>query len=163
MAMNIYLFEDISAESVGTVVKAIYGSEDEDDILYVNSDGGDVTQALALYDVMRQSDIPTICLGSVMSCATVIAASGSYRYAMPNTTFMIHSVTFGGGDAASPAYAQAHLDDALRLQDRMASLLAFHSKKGKAFWKRKMSDRHDVFFDARKALEWGLIDEILTP
>jgi ATP-dependent Clp protease protease subunit len=139
-------------------------SEDpEKDInLYINSPGGDITGLLAVYDTMKyiKPDVSTFCFGQAASAAAVLLGAGSKgkRFALPHARVLLHQPWGGVGGQASDIEIQAR--EILRMKDMLNSMLA-HDTGQSVERVNKDTDR-DFIMSAEEAVEYGLIDEVLT-
>jgi ATP-dependent Clp protease protease subunit len=132
--------------------------------LYVNSTGGDLYQALALIDVMNTIEYPirTIGIGTVMSAAFLIVASGSKgeRYLSQNTSCMCHQFAGGGGDAKyHDLKAEMKENDMLNVS--MTNVLVAATGKAPAYVKKRLLPPTDVYMTAHEMIEHGAADYIL--
>jgi ATP-dependent Clp protease protease subunit len=135
---------------------------DKDISLYIHSPGGEINAGLAIYDTIQLSrcDVSTICVGLAASMATVLLAAGTKgkRYALPNSTVHMHQAIGGArGPASDVAIAAKEI---LREQDVIRSILVKHT--GQSLEKISHDTDRDYFMSAQSALEYGIIDEILT-
>ena len=135
---------------------------DKDISLYIHSPGGEINAGLAIYDTIQLSrcDVSTICVGLSASMATVLLASGTKgkRYALPNSTIHMHQAAGGArGPASDVAIAAKEI---LREQDVIRSILVKHT--GQTLDKIARDTDRDFFMNAPAAIEYGIIDEILT-
>ena len=136
---------------------------DKDISLYVNSPGGDVYAGLAIYDTMTfvKPDVRTICVGIAMSMGAVLLAAGARgkRSALPNAKVPIHQVWTGqfGGQASD---VEIRAREVLDLKKRVESILADHT--GQPLDRVSQDTDRDHFMTAAEAVEYGLIDEVLT-
>jgi ATP-dependent Clp protease, protease subunit len=136
---------------------------DKDISLYVNSPGGDVYAGLAIYDTMAfvKPDVRTICVGTAMSMGAVLLAAGSKgkRSALPNAKILIHQVWTGqfGGQASD---VEIRAREVLDLKRRVEGILADHT--GQPLDRVSQDTDRDHFMSAAEAVEYGLIDEVLT-
>jgi ATP-dependent Clp protease, protease subunit len=136
---------------------------DKDISLYVNSPGGDVYAGLAIYDTMTfvKPDVRTICVGIAMSMGAVLLAAGARgkRSALPNAKVLIHQVWTGqfGGQASD---VEIRAREVLDLKKRVESILADHT--GQPLDRVSQDTDRDHFMTAAEAVEYGLIDEVLT-
>jgi ATP-dependent Clp protease protease subunit len=136
---------------------------DKDISLYVNSPGGDVYAGLAIYDTMTfvKPDVRTICVGIAMSMGAVLLAAGATgkRSALPNAKILIHQVWTGqfGGQASD---VEIRAREVLDLKKRVESILADHT--GQPLDRVSQDTDRDHFMTAAEAVEYGLIDEVLT-
>ena len=129
--------------------------------LYINSPGGSVTAALAVYDTMNhvKSDVATICVGLAASGGAVLLAAGKKgkRFALPNSEIMIHQVMGGTeGQAADIAIEARHI---LRVKDKINKILAKHT--GQNINQIEKDTDRNFFMDVEEAKKYGIIDEIL--
>lgn len=135
---------------------------DKDISLYVHCPGGIITSGLAIYDTMQlvRPDISTICVGSAASMATVLLCAGAKgkRYALPNATIHMHQASGGATGQASDIEIAAR--EILRLQDKIRNILAKHT--GQPVEKIARDTDRDFFLSAEQAVEYGIVDEILT-
>lgn len=117
-----------------------------------------------LYDVMRRTPNPiwTFGYGIVASAAVPILAAGDKRFGNISTKIMIHQASQWGGDS----YSNEQVSMALATQEmqrEMFKILERHTKKKASFLEKTSVDRGQVWIDATKAKEWGIVDEILPP
>ena len=130
--------------------------------LYINSPGGSVTAAMAIYDTMNhiKPDVSTVCVGIAASAAAVLLASGQKgkRFCLPNSEVMIHQVMGGAeGQASDIAIVAKHI---LRTKENLNKILAKNTGKPIA-QVEKDSDR-DYYMSAEEAKKYGLIDEVIV-
>jgi ATP-dependent Clp protease protease subunit len=131
--------------------------------LYVNSPGGDVYAGLAIYDTLTfvKPDVRTICVGTAMSIGAVLLAAGApgKRSALPNAKILIHQVWSPGfGGQASDVEIRAR--EVLDLKRRIEQILADHT--GQPLERIATDTERDNFMSAQEALEYGLIDEVIS-
>ena len=136
---------------------------DRDIEIYINSPGGSFTALTAIYDTMRyiKPDVRTVCLGQAASAAAVILAAGTKgkRLALPNSRILIHQpATEGGYGQSSDIEIQAR--EILRIRSLMEGMLA--DDTGKSTDEVSRDIERDKYLTAEQALEYGIIDEILT-
>jgi ATP-dependent Clp protease protease subunit len=130
--------------------------------MYINSPGGVVTSGLAIYDTMQyiKPDICTICLGQAASMGALLLAAGAHgkRSALPNSRIMIHQPL--GGVQGQATDIEIHAKEIIKIKERINQILSKHTgqKIGKI---EKDSDRN-FFMDAKEALKYGIIDEVIT-
>ena len=135
---------------------------DKDIGLYINSPGGHVTAGMAIYDTMQfvKPDISTLCLGQAASAASLLLCAGAKgkRFCLPHSTVMIHQVL--GGYQGQGTDIQIHARETQRVSDQLNTILALHTGKDK---KTLESDTNrDNFMSAEQALNYGLIDKIIS-
>ena len=136
--------------------------KDEDIKMFINSPGGSVIDGLAIYDVMNfvDPDVATYCMGMCASMGSILVSSGTKgkRFTLPNGEVMIHQVS--GGTAGQFADMEIAVKHAGRLQETLYGILAINT--GKDIEQiRKDADR-DNWFTAQEAVDYGLIDKIVT-
>jgi ATP-dependent Clp protease, protease subunit len=135
---------------------------DKDISLYINSPGGSVTALLGIYDTMQyiRPDVSTICLGWAASAAAVILAAGATgkRYALPHSTVLLHQPHGGAQGQSADIDIQAR--EILRQRALVNEILARHT--GQTVERIARDTDRDFILDAGRALEYGLVDEILT-
>jgi len=164
-----FLTGEIAEENVGKCIKWL--TYENFDIkaekvltLYVNSTGGDLYQALALIDVMTTSKYPirTIGIGTVMSAAFLIVASGSKgeRYLSQNTSCMCHQFAGGGSDAKFHDL-KAEMKETELLNDKMIGILKEATGLAPSVIKKKLLPPSDVYLTAQEVLDVGIADHIL--
>lgn len=139
-------------------------SKSKDDItIYINSPGGSVTDGLAIYDTMQyiSCDICTIATGMAASMASVILAAGTKgkRFALPNSTIMIHQPLINGGISGQCTDIKIHADNLVKTRDKLESILAEHTGKDKSIINRACE--RDNFLSADESKDFGLIDEVI--
>lgn len=133
----------------------------EDIKLYINSPGGQVTSALAIYDTMQYvaPDVSTICIGMAASAAALILASGAKgkRIILPNSEVLIHQVM--GGAQGQATDIQIHASHIAKMKKRLNEIMAKHTSQviGKV---EKDTDR-DYFMNAEEAKKYGIVDKII--
>jgi ATP-dependent Clp protease protease subunit len=136
---------------------------DKDISVYVNSPGGDVYAGLAIYDTMTfvKPDVRTICVGTAMSMGAVILAAGAKgkRSALPNAKVLIHQVWTGqfGGQASD---VEIRAREVIDLKKRVEAIIADHT--GQPLDRVSQDMDRDNFMTAAEAVEYGLIDEVMT-
>jgi ATP-dependent Clp protease, protease subunit len=135
---------------------------DQDINLYINSPGGSVTDMLAIYDTMQYvgPDVATTCMGFAASAAAVLLAAGAAgkRAALPHATVLIHQPH--GGAQGQSADIEIQAREILRLRKVNDELLAHHT--GQPVEKVSKDTDRDFIMTAEQALEYGMIDDIIT-
>ena len=129
--------------------------------LYINSPGGSVTSAMAIYDTMNhiKPDVATICIGIAASAAAVLLSSGTKgkRYCLPNAEVMIHQVMGGAeGQASDIAITARHI---LRTKENLNKILAKNT--GKTHEQIEKDSDRDYYMLADEAKKYGLVDEVV--
>ena len=162
----IFLGQPIDDHFANIVIAQLLFLEAEDDKkdikMFINSPGGSVTAALAIYDTLQfvKCDIQTICLGQAASAAALLLASGKKgkRYSLPNSRIMIHQPSGGAEGQATDITIQAK--EIVRLKDKLNEILASHTGQKKS--KIEADVERDYFMSAQEAKKYGLVDEIIS-
>src|SRR3954470_19465177 len=135
--------------------------KDQDINLYINSPGGNVTDTLAIYDVMRflTCDVATYCIGECASGGAIVLMAGSKgkRFILPNAKVMIHQ-PFGGvyGQAAD---IEIQAEEILKTKDTLVKVMARCT--GQSEDRVREDSERDRFFDADQAVKYGIVDEVI--
>ncbi len=160
----IFLGTPINSAVANTIVaQLLYLAADdpERDInMYINSPGGSVYDGMAIYDTMQlvSCDVSTISVGLCASFGTVLLAAGKHgkRYALPNSTIMMHQPWSGmQGQAAD---IEIHARETLRIQDRLRQIIADHT--GQPYEQVARDSDRDFWMTAEQAVEYGLVDQV---
>ena len=164
----IFLSDDITDENAGHIIKGMYLMENQNDKhdpieLRISSCGGSVYDMFAIHDVTRtlKSSVHTMGMGKVMSAAILLIACGEKdnRWAGANTSFMIHAPSWDSPDQKLHDH-KIDLKESERLWNQWYKLMSKYTNKDEKFWRNLCNKRDDIYFDAEKAQEWGLIDHI---
>lgn len=135
---------------------------DKDIHLYINSPGGAVTAGMAIYDTMQfiKPNVSTLCIGQAASMGAVLLAGGAQgkRYCLPNSRIMVHQPL--GGFQGQASDIDIHAKEILGIRDRLNGILAHHTGQDIETVRRD-TDR-DNFMNGEQAVEYGLIDSVLT-
>jgi ATP-dependent Clp protease protease subunit len=130
--------------------------------MYINSPGGSVTAGLAIYDTMQfvKPPVSTLCVGQAASMGSLLLAAGAKgrRYALPHSRILIHQVS--GGFEGQATDIEIHARETLRIREILNEILAHHTGQN-AKKVEKDTDR-DNFMSAAQAVEYGLIDEVIS-
>ncbi len=136
---------------------------DKDINIYINSPGGDITALFAIYDTMQfiKNDIATICLGQAASAAAVLLAAGTKgkRLALPHARVLLHQ-PYGQMDYAQVTDLEIAAREILRMRELMERILSKHT--GQPTERIHIDTDRDFVLEAKDALEYGVIDEIIT-
>lgn len=131
--------------------------------VYINSPGGEIYPGLAIYDTMQmlRAPVSTIAVGWTASLGTVLLAAGQQgrRYALPHATIHMHPA--GGGARGYAPDVEIQYKELKRMQDLLHQILAKHT--GQTVEKIADDFDRDFFMSANQAVEYGLIDEVLSP
>nr|WP_179672351.1 ATP-dependent Clp endopeptidase proteolytic subunit ClpP [Duganella sp. 1224] len=135
---------------------------DKDISLYINSPGGSVSAGLAIFDTMQfiKPDVSTLCTGIAASMGAFLLAAGAKgkRFSLPNSRVMIHQPSGGSQGMASDIEIQAK--EILYLRHRLNSIMA--ERTGQTIEQVAKDTDRDRFMSAEEAVEYGLIDKVLT-
>ena len=136
-------------------------SSKEDIKIYINSPGGQVTSALAIYDTMQyvKADVSTICIGMAASAAALLLAAGKKgkRIILPNGEVLIHQVM--GGAQGQATDIAIHADHIIRMKKRLNTIMAKHT--GRSIAKVSEDTERDYFMTAEEAKKYGIVDKII--
>jgi ATP-dependent Clp protease protease subunit len=163
----VFIGTQIDDQVANSVVAQLLYLQSEDatrDIyMYINSPGGSIYAGLAIYDTMQwlRPDVSTVCMGMAMSMGAVILTAGSKgkRYALPNSTMLIHQPL--GGAEGQAADIEITAREILRLRRSLYEILSYHT--GQTVERITQDSDRNYYMTAPQAVEYGLIDEILTP
>jgi ATP-dependent Clp protease protease subunit len=162
----IFMGEQVHDDMANIVIAQMLFLESEDpgkDVsIYVNSPGGSVTAGLAIYDTMQyiKPDVATICMGQATSMGALLLAAGAKgkRYALPHSRVMIHQPMGGAQGQATDIDIQAR--EIIKIKDLVHRILAEHT--GRPIKKIREDTERDYFMDSQEALEYGIIDKVIT-
>ena len=162
----IFLGDEVNDTTASLVVAQMLFLESEDpkkDIqLYINSPGVSVTAGMAIYDTMNyvKCDVSTICIGMAASMGAFLLSSGAKgkRYCLPNAEVMIHQPS--GGAKGQATEIQIVAENILKTKKKLNEILAANT--GQTVEKVTEDTDRDNFMSAEEALEYGLVDEIIT-
>ena len=154
---------DATASLVVAQLLYLEAQDPEKDIsLYINSPGGSVTAGFAIYDTMQyiKCDVSTICMGMAASMGAFLLSAGAKgkRYALPNSDIMIHQPSGGAqGQATEIEITAKHI---LQTKAKLNKILA--ENMGKPVEVIAQDTERDNFMSAEEALEYGLIDKVIS-
>ena len=162
----VFLGEEVNEVTASLTVAQLLFLESEDpskDIhLYINSPGGSVTAGMAIYDTMQyiKCDVSTICIGMAASMGAFLLAGGQKgkRFALPNAEVMIHQPL--GGAKGQATEIEIAAKNILKTKEKLNRMLAENT--GKPYEQICADTERDHWLDAKEALDYGLIDEIIT-
>ena len=154
--------DDVANSIVAQLLLLDSENPDKDIMLYINSPGGVITAGMAIYDTMKliKADVSTICLGDAASMGAFLLSAGTKgkRLALPNARIMIHQPLGGAKGQATDIEIEAK--EILRMKDMLIKIMAENS--GQPYEKVKEDCERDHFLTAQEALEYGLIDKVIT-
>jgi ATP-dependent Clp protease protease subunit len=135
---------------------------DKDIYLYINSPGGSVTAGLAIYDTMQyiRPAVSTLCLGQAASMGAILLSAGAVgkRYALPHSRIMIHQPL--GGTQGQATDIEIHAREIIRIREQINGILAKHT--GQDLDRIQADTERDRFMTGQDAVEFGLVDEVIT-
>src|SRR6056297_3692005 len=135
---------------------------DKDIYLYINSPGGSVTAALAMYDTIQyiKPDVVTIGMGQAASAGALLLACGAEgkRYGLPYARVMIHQPA--GGVQGKATEAEVHIKELMRIRDLLNDILSDHT--GQPVEKISEDVEKDYFMTSEQAVEYGIIDKVIS-
>ena len=137
---------------------------DADINFYINSPGGTVTSGMAMYDTMQyiKPDVSTIVMGQAASMGSFLANAGApgKRFMLPGARHMIHQPLGGASGQASDIQIRAN--EIIRIKKELTEAYVKHNTKGKTYEEFESAMDRDNFMTAQEALDFGLVDEIIS-
>lgn len=136
---------------------------EKDIALYINTPGGSITAGLAIYDTVQfiRPDVATYCIGQAASMGALLLTAGAKgkRYVLPNARILLHEPSMSGlsGHATD---IDIHAREILRMRQQLNEILALHT--GQKLEKIESDITRDYILNAVEALEYGVVDEIIT-
>ena len=161
----IFLSGVVNDDTANTIIAQLLFLEKQDEKadvnLYINSPGGVVSSALAIYDTMNYTkcDISTVCVGLAASAASLLLSSGAKgkRFILPNAEVLIHQVMGGAeGQASDIDISAKHI---LKVKDRLNKILAKNT--GQPLSKVEKDSDRDFYMSAEEAKKYGIVDKIV--
>ena len=157
--------DDASADDVMAQLLVLESQDpDRDIVMYINSPGGSFTAMTAIYDTMQyiRPQVQTVCLGQAASAAAVLLAAGApgKRLALPNARVLIHQPSTGDAGRGQASDIEIQAKEIMRMREWLEETLSKHSNRS-IEQVNKDIDR-DKILSAAEALEYGLIDQVLT-
>ena len=162
----IMLTEEVNNVTASLIVAQLLFLEGQDstkDIsLYINSPGGSVSDGMAIYDTMQyiKCDVSTICMGMAASMGAFLLAAGTKgkRFALPNSEIMIHQPL--GGAQGQATDIMIHAEHIVRTKEKLNTILS--ERTGQPYDVIVRDTERDNFMTAQQAMEYGLIDKVIT-
>ncbi|MBF4616845.1 ATP-dependent Clp protease proteolytic subunit [Clavibacter sp. VKM Ac-2873] len=157
--------DDASADDVMAQLLVLESMDpDRDIVMYINSPGGSFTAMTAIYDTMQyvSPQIQTVCLGQAASAAAVLLAGGApgKRLALPNARVLIHQPATGESSGGQASDIEIQAAEIMRMRSWLEDTLATHTNRDRDQINRDIE--RDKILGADEALEYGLIDQVLT-
>jgi ATP-dependent Clp protease, protease subunit len=154
--------DSVANSIIAQLLFLAHEDEKKDIQLYINSPGGAVTAAMAIYDTMEyiKPDVSTICIGQAASGGAVLLACGAKgkRFALPNAEIMMHQVMGGAEGQASEIEITAR--QILKIKDKINKILAEHTNQ--SLEKIERDTDRDFYMSAEEAKDYGVIDKIIS-
>lgn len=162
----IFLGDGIDSDIANSIIAQLLFLEsdnpDKDIYLYIQSPGGYITAAMAMYDTMQyiKCDVSTICIGHAASAGALLLAAGTKgkRFALPNSRIMIHQPL--GGYEGQASDIEIHAKEMLRVKHKLNEILAHHT--GQSLKKVARDTDRDYFMTAEEAKDYGIIDQVIS-
>ena len=162
----VFIGGEITEEMASAVVAQLLFLEaedpDKDICMYINSPGGSVSAGLAIYDTMKyiKPEISTIAIGLAASMGAFLLQAGTKgkRYSLPNAEIMIHQPL--GGTQGQAEDIRIHAEHILKVREKLNSIIAANT--GRPLEEVARDTDRDNFMTAEEAVEYGLIDEVIT-
>jgi ATP-dependent Clp protease, protease subunit len=137
---------------------------EKDISLYINSPGGSVTAGMAIYDTIQfiNPDVSTIVMGQACSMGSLLAQAGAKgkRFILPNARHMIHQPS--GGARGQATDMEIQVKEILAMKKSLTEIYVKHNSRGKTFEELAKDMERDYFMSAQQALDYGLVDQIVT-
>ena len=162
----IFFGDEVNDQTASIIVAQLLFLESEDPdkdiMLYINSPGGSITAGMAIYDTMNyiKCDVSTICVGMAASMGAFLLSAGAKgkRFALPNSEIMIHQPL--GGMQGQATDIKIHADRIIRMKEKLNTILSENT--GRSYEEIARDTERDNFMSAQQALDYGLIDKIIT-
>lgn len=162
----VFLGDEVNDHTASLVVAQLLFLEaedpDKDIMLYINSPGGSITAGMAIYDTMQyiKCDVSTICIGMAASMGAFLLAAGAKnkRFALPHAEIMIHQPL--GGTRGQAEDIRIHTERILKMRETINKILS--ERTGQPLEKISKDTDRDFFMEAKDAVEYGLIDKVIT-
>jgi len=157
------MIDDSTANSIVAQLLFLESEAPEKEIyIYINSPGGIITSGMSIYDTIQyiKPDVNTICMGQACSMGALILASGApkKRFSLPNSRIMIHQPL--GTYQGQASDIAIHAEEIIKIKQQINKIMAHHT--GKSQKEIEQDTERDHFLSACQAIEYGIIDEILS-
>ncbi|WP_129597986.1 ATP-dependent Clp endopeptidase proteolytic subunit ClpP [Anaerophilus nitritogenes] len=162
----IFLGDEVNDHTASLIVAQLLFLEaedpDKDIMIYINSPGGSITAGMAIFDTMQyiKPDVSTICIGMAASMGAFLLAAGAKgkRFALPNAEIMIHQPL--GGTRGQAEDIRIHAERIIKMRETINKILS--ERTGQPLDKISKDTDRDNFMEAKEAVEYGLIDKVIT-
>lgn len=162
---RVWLVGEITEESAYSAIKGLYLLDTINDRpveLFINSPGGDIVEALAVYDIVQTLKCPvwTFAFGKCESAAPLLLSMGEpgRRWVAANMELMVHN--YSSEVDGKGQDLRTYIQQSEAVFDRYLDLLAGHSNQKVSFWKSLVRRASDVYFDSEQAIAWGIADSV---
>ena len=167
-ARKIFLWSDVNDESAKAIVTRLLSLDneapDQEIVLFINSPGGTIHDGLAVYDAMQavRAPVSTVCMGMAASMGAMLLTSGAKgrRFTWPHARIMIHQPLIMGTITGTATDLDIRARETIRYREELNRLLAHHT--GQEVEKITQDTDRDYFMSAEEAMEYGIIDEVIT-
>ena len=163
----VMLDTDVNEHSASLLVAQLLFLEsqgNEDITFFINSPGGVVTAGMAIYDTMQfiKPNVCTVVMGQACSMGSLLATAGAAgkRKMLPNARHMIHQPS--GGARGQATDMEIQVNEILKMKKTLTQIYVDHNSKAKTFEELSKDMERDNFMSAQEAVEYGLVDEIIT-
>jgi ATP-dependent Clp protease protease subunit len=157
------IYDEVANVVIAQMLFLESADPEKDIFLYINSPGGVISAGMAIYDTMNyiRSEVSTICVGQAASMGAVLLAAGApgKRRALPHSRIMIHQPL--GGYRGQATDIEIHAKEILRVREEINRIMASHT--GQDLETISRDTERDRFMSAQEGLEYGLIDEVISP
>src|SRR4029077_5843986 len=162
----VFLGEPVDDQVANLIVAQLLHLEsadpDKDISLYINSPGGGIYAGMAIYDTMQfiKPDVATICCGIAMSMGSLLLTGGAKgkRMSLPNSRILIHQVSAGFSGQATDI--EIHAREIIDMRRRLDEIIALHT--GQPIEKVRQDTERDYFMSAKEAMDYGIVDQVIT-
>jgi ATP-dependent Clp protease, protease subunit len=157
--------EDRSKALIGQILHLEQISELEPIKIYLNTQGGSLTEALAIYDIIKQVTCPVVIIatGLCASAGLLILSAGDYKIATLNTVFFYHQPVVSNGPITSTIDMTSFSEHYLYCKETADRIILSSSKMKKSDWNANFKNKTSFYFDVKKAISFNLIDDIIKP
>lgn len=160
----LFLTDEITSESANRIcgqIMLLDFESQEDILLFINSEGGNVTDTMAIYDMMQavRSDVSTICIGEAASGASILLSAGAAgkRYMLPNSRIMLHQPQ--GGVEGSTRDVEIEAKELGRLRELLTRIFEEHT--GQSAEKLHLILDRDTYMSPEMTIEFGIVDKVI--
>lgn len=155
--------DETTANGICSQLHQLATESDDPIVMHINTPGGSVIDALAIYDVMKTIEAPVVAMvnGACFSAGLIIISGADLRLSMPNSAFFYHQPIMDSQEILSSEIVQTVVSSYQWSQKRLDTIIRERAGISKKQWKRDFEGRLSKHFGTKKALKYGIIDEIL--